>query len=338
MQKEITTAHDLLDADGNLIEAGWMRQPILRYNRDAIHHKEKRIQEWHYYFCGDEKYGFNFLIVSIGDIHGLACTFMDFKKNRQVDKTAICPQAESVLSMPATSCEDIHFKSTQAEGEYLFAKETVNIKVHFKQFSGADDLNVDLQLKRPKGDSIAHAFPFDGEKGLFFYCHKAPCMGVSGTITLGDFSYSFNPLESFSAMDWGRGVWPLYNTPYWGGACAMINGKEFGFNIGYKYGNVNAATENVIFYDGKAHKLEDVIFNISENETAWDKTWTFTSSDRRFEMKMEPVFVRYSNGSSGPQHQVFGYYYGTAVLDTGEKLSVNKLFGFAEKNIYQWAE
>ena len=60
----------------------------------------------------------------------------------------------------------------------------------------------------------------------------------------------------FGTLDWGRGVWTHDNTWYWGSGNGYVNGKPFGFNIGYGFGNTSAASENALFYDGKIHKLE----------------------------------------------------------------------------------
>ena len=39
-----------------------------------------------------------------------------------------------------------------------------------------------------------------------------------------------------------------------------------GFNLGYGFGNTEKATENMIFVDGKASKLEQVTFQIPGEE------------------------------------------------------------------------
>ena len=44
-----------------------------------------------------------------------------------------------------------------------------------------------------------------------------------------------------------------------------MNGKPFGFNIGYGFGDTSAASENMLFYDGTAHKLDDVTFHIPKD-------------------------------------------------------------------------
>lgn len=69
-----------------------------------------------------------------------------------------------------------------------------------------------------------------------------------------------------------------------------MNGKAFGFNIGYGFGNTKAATENVLFYDGKAHKLDDITCHIPSDD--YCKPWTITSSDHRFEMDFIPIIDR----------------------------------------------
>lgn len=121
----------------------------------------------------------------------------------------------------------------------------------------------------------------------------------------------------------------------------MVGGRLFGFNIGSRYGDTSAATENVLFYGGRAHKLEEVDFVIQDDETAFSKPWAFRSSDGRFEMTMDPVLDRHSSAPAGirygaEQHQVFGYYSGTAVLDDGTPLKIDRLFGFAEKVVNDW--
>ncbi|MEI3102134.1 MAG: DUF2804 family protein [Oscillospiraceae bacterium] len=63
-------------------------------------------------------------------------------------------------------------------------------------------------------------------------------------------------------LDWGRGVWTYHNTWYWGSASYHVNGVPFGWNIGYGFGDTSAASENMLFYKGKAHKLSQVKFNI----------------------------------------------------------------------------
>jgi hypothetical protein len=143
-------------------------------------------------------------------------------------------------------------------------------------------------------------------------------------------------------LDWGRGLWTYHNTWYWGSASGLAGDVPFGFNIGYGFGDTSQASENMIFYNGKAHKLSRVTFRIPMKDGKEDymSPWTFTSDDGRFEMDFEPVLDRAACTSAGPiksdQHQVFGRFSGTAVLDDGTRIGVSDLMGFAEKVENKW--
>ena len=48
MQNEITKSSDLLDSFGQLVQKGWARKLILKYNRENISAGWSRIKEWDY--------------------------------------------------------------------------------------------------------------------------------------------------------------------------------------------------------------------------------------------------------------------------------------------------
>jgi hypothetical protein len=75
--------------------------------------------------------------------------------------------------------------------------------------------------------------------------------------------------------------------PTWGSASGLLDGQPFGWNIGYGFSDRSPASENMLFYKGKAHKLEDVTFHI--NTSDYMAPWKFTSSDGRFEMVLNPI-------------------------------------------------
>ena len=116
------------------------------------------------------------------------------------------------------------------------------------------------------------------------------------------------------------------------GIGAQVQGVPFGFNIGYGFGDTSAASENVIFYNGKANKFDDVVFNISDN---YVDPWTIVSSDGRFDMDFVPIIDRNALVDAKiivtDQNQVFGRLSGTAVIDDGTKIELKDFLCFAEK-------
>jgi hypothetical protein len=183
--------------------------------------------------------------------------------------------------------------------------------------------------------------PFEKE-AHFYYNQKINCMRAKGSVKLGGELYTMEPETSFGVLDWGRGVWTYHNTWYWGSASGLHDGADFGFNIGYGFGDTSAASENMLFYNGKAHKLSQVTFEIPMKDGKEDflKPWKFTSDDGRFEMDFEPIINRQSLTDlkllKSLQNQVFGRFTGTATLDDGTVLEIKNLIGFAEKVENAW--
>ena len=157
-------------------------------------------------------------------------------------------------------------------------------------------------------------------------------MPASGSMIYDGKEYIFDKTKDFGTLDWGRGVWTYDNRWYWSSGNGIVNGKTFGFNIGYGFGDTSAATENILFYDGKAHKLDDVTFYILED--GYMKPWKICSSDGRFEMDFRPVLDRAARTSAlvieTDQHQVFGKMSGKAVLDDGTVIELRDFMCFAE--------
>lgn len=183
--------------------------------------------------------------------------------------------------------------------------------------------------------------PFD-KPGCFYFNQKINCMRARGQVQLGEKTYVFDPADSFGVLDWGRGVWTYHNTWYWGSASGQVDGVPFGWNIGYGFGDTSAASENMLFYGGKAHKLSQVRFHIPQREGRDDflSPWCFTSDDGRFEMDFAPILDRAACTDvkliKSDQHQVFGRFTGTALLDDGTPVRVKDFLGFAEKVENKW--
>ena len=184
--------------------------------------------------------------------------------------------------------------------------------------------------------------PFAEDKKAFYYNQKINCMKAAGRVEFDGQIIEFSPEDTYATLDWGRGVWTYKNTWYWGSGNGTVAGKPFGFNIGYGFGDTGAASENMLFYDGTAHKLDRLTFLIPQKDGRDDfmSPWLFTSSDGRFEMDFTPVLDRASCTSVGiicsDQHQVFGCFNGTATLDDGTVLKIENLLGFAEKVYNKW--
>jgi hypothetical protein len=238
------------------------------------------------------------------------------------------------LKLPATSAAgDISAKVGKADMTFLNDGKQRVLKGTFDRFAGsAGPLTFHITLSRIPEESMVIATPFSKDEH-FYYNQKINCMRASGYMEFDGKRYEFDPSTDFGTLDWGRGVWTYDNTWFWGSGNADLNGKPFGFNIGYGFGNTSAASENVIFYDGKVHKLDDVTFHIPD--TGYMDPWRFSSSDGRFEADFIPVLDRAAKIDFkvlvSDQHQVFGRMTGRAVLDDGTEIVFRDMMCFAEK-------
>ena len=169
-------------------------------------------------------------------------------------------------------------------------------------------------------------------------------MRATGKMTFGDLHWTFDEEnQSLATLDWGRGVWTYDNTWYWGsGQMILDDGSRFGFNIGYGFGDTSAASENMLFYNGKSHKLDQVEFHIPyrNGEYYYTEPWTFTSNDGRFEMSFEPIIDRVAPLDVKLicmlPHQVFGKISGKAILDDGTVIEIKDKVVFAERVHNKW--
>ncbi len=343
MQHEITKSIPLLDEQGNLTEAGYAKKLLPVYERDKVKGGITRLKEWDYYYVGNDRYGVA-LTIADNSYMGLdSISFLSFEGTPwQITKSPMRIFPMGKTNLPATSAQGV--TSISGKGyclTFTVADGKRELKAHMDDFKNGQAIDIDVTLTREPEESMVICTPFE-KPAHFYYNQKINCMRAEGTVRIGPELYTFKPESAFGVLDWGRGVWTYHNTWYWGSASGLVDGEDFGFNIGYGFGDISAASENMLFYKGKAHKLEQVVFNIPMKDGKEDymRPWTFTSDDGRFEMDFVPVIDRASDTNAllirSNQHQVFGRFTGTAVLDDGTTLQVRDLLGFAEKVENKW--
>lgn len=345
MQREITELHTLLDNNGHVINAGWAREYLWNYNRDAIKRDQTEIKEWDYYLALSKDFAFAVSMANVGLLSRMSVHLIDFAKGFHVCESDILLPEQGELESPLDTLGNIYFKTERSEGSYERINGKTHIAIEYKDFYQGQTIEVNMVFEMPKTDKMVIVVPYKNDPELFYYNYKVNNMPVSGTVNVGHMTYSFDHDNAIGTFDWGRGIWEKRNNWYWGSASGTINGKPFGFNIGHGFGDTSYATENMIFYDGIAHKLDQVTFLIpgdkmddidySIPDENYMQEWQFVSNDGRFEMTFKPVYDRQSGLKAGTyiseQHQVFGLFSGKAILDNGEIIELKDFFGFAEK-------
>jgi hypothetical protein len=319
---------------------------LWKYDRDLIKASAFRIKEWDYYYVlsDDLKRGITFTISDLGYAGMMAVCWLDFEKNTYIQSDTLAPYTLGKITKGVQDSDSgiLEFKNSEMSLRFEMnnGERILTFDVPGMEFPGAENgLSGVLKLTQP-GDleSMNIASSWKSNRKRFYYNRKINCMPASGMVTAGGVSFDFGEKRSFAGLDWGRGAWTYKNRWYWSSASGILEDKPFGFNLGYGFSDRTQATENTLFFDQKAHKLDEVLFHF--NPKNYSRPWVFTSSDDRLNLDFEPLIDRSSRVDllliKSVQHQVFGRFSGSVILDDGRTLILKDFLGFAEDVFNRW--
>lgn len=341
MRSYVLGAGELLDKNGVLCESGYAYSQVRSYDRAAIKGNKLRIKEWDYYCFGNDKFMIALTVADNSYMSLCSVSVLDFKHLRYITKSKIGFMPNGKLRMPKDcSHGNVAFDKGGVSMSFVIADDgSRTLKCRFKKYCEKRDFNCEFVLDPPTGDNITVAVPF-GKKRQFYYNTKVNCLKGKGWFEINGERYEID--DGYGVLDWGRGVWPFKNKWYWSSlSCELDDGTPFGFNLGYGFGQPTA-TENVIFHNGKAHKLNDVTLDIpfTQGQADYLKPWKITDSDERLNVMFYPMIDRKDHMRAfnlmTDQHQVFGKFYGKVTLDDGTIITITDKIGFAESVKNQW--
>lgn len=338
-QHEVVRRQLLLSAQGTIAEPGWARQPVWVYNRENIAAPALRIKEWDYYLAVGQGFAAAFTIADLGFAGMASVSFIDLYHVREHTESAFSALPAGRMELGRSSDQgNAGFRNRRMRLEYLTAPGKRDIRCVCRDFADGETLRAHLQLTQPEAESMNIATPWEQEPTAFYYNQKINNMPVRGYVQIGENRYEFRPETDMAVLDWGRGVWTYDNTWYWATCSARVDGVPFGFNLGYGFSDRSRASENVLLYDGKVHKLDGIEMMIPQDKDGslqYTKPWSVTSSDGRFEAVFEPIIDRHADldlkAVKSIQHQVFGHVTGTAVLDDGREIKMRGLTAAMER-------
>jgi hypothetical protein len=345
MEQHLLHTGPLLDEKGNLVECGYSYSLVKEYSRKAIKANKLRIKEWDYYYIGNKERGLALTIDDNSYMNLVSATVFDFRYPNYMERSVMGFMSLGKGNLPSSSAQgDTTFSSKKVSVKFLHEGNKRHIIVLWKGFGKkGEELKADVYLEETTGgNSMVIATPFD-KKAHFYYNQKINNQKASGYAKLGEEYLDFNK-DSYAVLDWGRGVWTYKNTWYWSSASFAQDGHTIGWNLGYGFGNTKAASENMLFVDDKAYKLDDVQFIIPTNKHGKDNfisPWKMVSKNGDIDLVFTPVIVRHGGGNAliinSIQNQTFGHFSGRFVVDKGQKIiEIKDAPGFAEKVFNRW--
>ena len=332
---EITSSQQLLDKNSCLAVAGYAKHMNFIFNKKAVK-SPMRLKEWDFYqiHFGD-RYSLQLTLGHVSYAMQINATLIDLAtgERRSVGKISgvkrsfkagmpLNPEVAHTLKYYA---KDVHvcFDVTDKYRRLIYTQtDAVGVKA---------EIDLTLTNVSKAKEKMVIATPFF-KKGQFYLNYKENCFVANGHCRIEDMSYHIQ--DGFGVLDWGRGVWPYRHSWIWGNGGTVVNGKHFGFNIGWGFGNTEAATENMFFYDNKAYKLGTV------NEIKVGNNFRYEDDDKRFVFDVKPIFDNFTRTKmlwvNNSCHQVYGRWSGYVVLDDGTKLTIPPFVAFCEHAQNKW--
>jgi len=343
MQTELTQAGPLLQPNGQLAQIGWARQPILDCNLEAAHFyalkplQHFRIKRWDYYAVTTPTHFFSFTISDVGYLGSIFAYVIEFASGNYHEETLTIPLARGVKLPRNSSKGDSLFANKSASLSFKRENGSHKLAVRWPAFGGSA-LNADLRLNLPANhESMVIVIPIRSKR--FYYNRKINCLPASGWVENQGVRYEITPAACLGNLDWGRGVWEYKSFWVWASASGFLpDRRTIGLNLGFGFGDTSAAGENAFILNGKINKLEDVKFEYDSKN--FMKPWHMTGSDGRLDLEFTPFFERVAKTDVklllSEVHQMFGRYNGRVISDSGEKIDIENLVGFAEEHHAKW--
>jgi hypothetical protein len=342
-QTEIIAPSPLLDDQGQLLQVGWARQPLLDCNLEGVHfYRWKalqcfRMKRWDYYGITTPTHFFSFTLADLGYAGQVFAYVVDLQRREYHEETHTIPLARG-LHLPRNSTIGMSsYENSRIRMRFQVEDSCRLLSVTWPGFWGRGlAANLRLRLKEDQ-ESMVIVIPIGQNR--FYYNRKVNCIPANGWVDLGDQHHTFYPSDCLGNLDWGRGVWEYRSYWVWASASGFLADRSTaGLNLGFGFGDTSAATENAVILDGRVHKLGKVDFKY--NSMNYMQPWRMNSSDGRLQLEFKPILERiaktnllliYSN-----VHQIFGYYFGSFVTQTGEIIEIEGLPGFAEEHHARW--
>jgi len=342
-QRELTQPSALLDTNGNLVQVGWARQPVLDCNLEQAAFcwfrpwQRLRIKRWDYYGLTTPSHYFSVTLADLGYAGQAFIYLLDFHSGWYHEETLTLPFSRGIQLPRNSERGESCFDDGKHRLSFRADTDARVVSVAWPGFHGRG-LAAELRLALPpEHESMTIVIPIAGKR--FYHNRKVNCIPAEGWMTYGEERYPVQPAESLGNLDWGRGVWPYRSFWVWASASGRAaDGRSLGLNLGFGFGDTSAATENALILDGRVHKLAQVDFTYDPRD--FRKPWKMASPDGRVQLEFVPFLERVAAANllliTSEVHQLFGRYHGTVLADDGEQIRLEGLVGFAEEHHARW--
>lgn len=336
VERELTEHVKLCDAKGQLNPnaIGYAKKPLIESNLKGNFMRKKK---WNYWCIFGDEIVFSATICHLDYAAVCFVYFLNYETQRFFEKTIMVPYSR-YLRLSESVLDTSLFRSESLTVHSLYEDGTTRLTVDVPEFDG-ESLKASIVISHPNDmDSLNVVVPWNRQ--TFQFTSKHHTLPTAGFVQIGSKRYELDESDSFTVLDYGRGVWPREAAWNWAMASQRSLGKVIGLNFGGKWTDGTGMTENAFFVNGRMTKIsEDVLFHYDSND--FKKPWLIhTKLTDDVKLTFSPFYERISVSDArlvkSEVHQLFGYYNGYVRYADGKKLKIHQLLGSVEEHCAKW--
>ena len=333
MQREITEKTVLLDPKGRLAAPGWARRMHYVYRREQAHKTPFTLKEWNFYQFIKDRWVVQLTIGHVSYACNVTATLLNLDTGEKREAGRM-----KLFHVPVLDRDPEQPSVNEFRDKGFLMRFEVTDRARRLAFSGKSgewgNISIRLDVENdPDNQKMVIATPFR-RPHQFYLNYKENYYRADGFARFGDLTVSLDGASGL--LDWGRGIWPYRHEWWWGNLTAQVDGADFGFNIGWGFGDLRHATENVYFYKQKAYKLG--VLQV-EREGGYMDPWCLKDPSGGLELHFRPIYDNYTENKllvvDTHCHQVYGLFDGSAVTDKG-RIEFHDLLAFVEHAVNRW--
>lgn len=334
MQNQITDKVLLLNNKGHLTHKGYATKMNFIYNKENVKSFPLKLKEWNFYQFIKDKYSLQLTIGHVSYACSINATLINLETGNRHEIGAF-----KLFKTPSLDDNPEDYSYNEYKDENLFMSFEVTEGKRILYVKGKNEKYKDVEIRLDiendiNNEKMVIATPFK-KKTQFYLNYKENYYNVIGFARFDDFEVSFD--NATGLIDWGRGVWPFSHQWFWGNLTSFINNVPFGFNIGWGFGDLSNATENMFFYNKKAYKLGELIVNRNPNN--YMDPWHLKDKEGNIELHFTPIYDNYTFNKvlfvNTHCDQVYGYFKGFIKVD-GKKIEFDNILAFIEHAVNKW--
>ena len=276
LQHEITHICNVFEENGEVMNAGWSRQPVFTYNEPMSKMSGKH-GERDCYFVNNGEVSLYLSVENIGLEFAVKIAVADLKRGGVISAFVVKKINLIKNELPTES----------DKGEFLYSDKRLQLQLtntpqgrilkgDFIDFANIRNLYFNLVLKKNMGDSLNVLAPFERNRKYFYLKRFVPKFVASGVIRVGGLEYRLSETDGRAYFDWTRFCKPLHHDYQRLSADCVIDGRRVSLCLASRVGDNRFGNENCFFVDGRLHKLDSMA--VRGNPARLDRPFFFRSS------------------------------------------------------------